>query len=304
MLNLDSSNNQLSVPAQNSQNRFHRRNRSDAGLVGLGGLNKDSSIQRVSNAALIDSNVILENSEANLSEKQKRKVKMGPPASEFVLPKLSNARRILQLESEEYSTNPAVASENPFKVAQGTERILAMGERRREIEKLNTKKFQLIQKRASGEEYIDNLYKKTIGNKEDREGIITDVKQIKAVPFLPPSIIKNIADTSAIPSHSTRLSPINSSSNDRSRKNRFLSPLSQRTRSVAPTPTNASGQGGGGGALAGLLEGITSEQQSSSPSGPLTERRHTTYGDSSGDFSELKVKPRRYQTPQRLDGQE
>ena len=170
-----------------------------------------------------------------------------------------------------------------------------MGERTREIEKLNTKKFQLIQKRASGEEYIDNLYKKTIGNKEDREGIITDVKQIKAIPFLPPTIVNKIADTST---HSTRLSPINASG-ERSRQNRFLSPLSQRTRSVAPNQGNGST---GGGVLAGLLDGISTSEQQKSPSGPLTERRHTTYGES-GDFSELKVKARRYQTPQRTDGQ-
>ena len=65
---------------------------------------------------------------------------------------------------------------NPFKVASGTERVLAMGERKREAEKIAKLKFALIQKEASGNSYLDNLARKRPNLIEDRSGIISDIK--------------------------------------------------------------------------------------------------------------------------------
>lgn len=49
---------------------------------------------------------------------------------------------------------------NPFKVPFGTERSLALGERKREAEKLERLKFRLIQQEAQGVEYSANLSRK------------------------------------------------------------------------------------------------------------------------------------------------
>ena len=51
-----------------------------------------------------------------------------------------------------------------------------MGERARELEKLERDKYSLIQKRASGQDYIENLKLKRLRDIEERSGIITDVR--------------------------------------------------------------------------------------------------------------------------------
>ena len=76
---------------------------------------------------------------------------------------------------------------NPFKVASGTERVLALGERSREAEKLARLKFQLIQKEAQGREYVANMSRKRLNMKEDRSAVISDIKAIPtAIPYLAP----------------------------------------------------------------------------------------------------------------------
>ena len=76
---------------------------------------------------------------------------------------------------------------NPFKVASGTERVLALGERSREAEKLARLKFQLIQKEAQGREYVANMSRKRLNLKEDRTAVLSDIRAIPtAVPYLAP----------------------------------------------------------------------------------------------------------------------
>ena len=98
------------------------------------------------------------------------------------LPTISNSRRLMQLEMDDPQPPP-----NPFKVAAGTERALALGERSREAEKLARLKFQLIQKEAQGREYVANMSRKRLGLGEDRSGVISDIRAIPtAVPYLAP----------------------------------------------------------------------------------------------------------------------
>ena len=94
---------------------------------------------------------------------------------------MSISRRLLQLEGED-----VFKLKNPFKVEKNTERVLAMGERARELEKLERDKYSLIQKRASGQDYIENLKIKRLRDIEERHGIITDVRQVAALNSLGP----------------------------------------------------------------------------------------------------------------------
>ena len=80
--------------------------------------------------------------------------------SEF-LPTISNSRRLMQLETDD----TVLSALNPFKVAAGTERVLALGERSREADKLARLKFQLVQKEAEGPEYVANMSKKQLNLK-------------------------------------------------------------------------------------------------------------------------------------------
>jgi len=81
------------------------------------------------------------------------------------------------------------AAANPFRVAAGTERVLALGERSREAEKLARLKFQLIQKEAEGQEYLANMARKRLGMKEDRSAVLGDIRAIPAsVPYLAPHL--------------------------------------------------------------------------------------------------------------------
>ena len=57
--------------------------------------------------------------------------------SEF-LPQISIGRRLLRLEEEEITK-----FNNPFKIESNTERVLAYGERARELQKLDTQKYNL-----------------------------------------------------------------------------------------------------------------------------------------------------------------
>ena len=76
---------------------------------------------------------------------------------------------------------------NPFKVAAGTERVLALGERSREAEKLARLKFQLLQKEAHGRDYVANMSRKRLNLKEDRSAVITDIRAIPTdVNYLAP----------------------------------------------------------------------------------------------------------------------
>ena len=102
--------------------------------------------------------------------------------SEF-LPQISIGRRLLRLEEEEITK-----FNNPFKIESNTERVLAYGERARELQKLDTQKYNLQQQLADNDDYIENLSRKKLNIGVDRSGIITDVKQIKKIPHLPPHI--------------------------------------------------------------------------------------------------------------------
>ena len=75
--------------------------------------------------------------------------------SDFLLPTISNSRRLMQLDNEEENRLP-----NPFKIPFGTERSLALRERKREADKLERLKFRLIQQEAQGAEYSANLSRK------------------------------------------------------------------------------------------------------------------------------------------------
>ena len=64
----------------------------------------------------------------------------------------------MALEGEEITK-----AHNPFKIESNTERVLAYGERAREMEKLANSKFDLLQKIADNDDYIENLSKKRLG---------------------------------------------------------------------------------------------------------------------------------------------
>ena len=99
------------------------------------------------------------------------------------LPGISISRRLIQLEGDDIFN-----MKNPFKVDRRTERVLAMGERARELEKLEKTKYKLIQKRASGQDYIDNLNRKRLNMIEERAGIVTEVKNVNGIPHLAPYV--------------------------------------------------------------------------------------------------------------------
>jgi len=100
------------------------------------------------------------------------------------LPPVSIGRRLIQLEG-----NETIPNENPYRIAPTTERVLAFGERTRELNKLEREKFSLIQKIADNKNYIENLAKKKLNLQEDRGGVISDIRQIRNVPHLPPHIV-------------------------------------------------------------------------------------------------------------------
>ena len=102
--------------------------------------------------------------------------------SEF-LPQISNGRRLMKIEHEEITKES-----NPFKLQPNSERILAQGERARELGKLVNQKFNLIQKIADNQDYVENLSKKQLNIRGDRSGVISDVKQITRINALPPHI--------------------------------------------------------------------------------------------------------------------
>lgn len=68
------------------------------------------------------------------------------------LPNISISRRLLALENNESITAP---ENNPFKLPKATERQLVLGERNRELDKLEELKFKLFQKQAQGRDYIE-----------------------------------------------------------------------------------------------------------------------------------------------------
>ena len=80
-------------------------------------------------------------------------------------------------------------AENPFRVEPNSERVLAYGERSRELRKLAEQKYFLSQKVAENDEYIGNLATKRLNAHGERSGIITDVKQITKINHLPPHIV-------------------------------------------------------------------------------------------------------------------
>lgn len=67
---------------------------------------------------------------------------------------------------------------NPFRFPQQTERLMIMGERDRELRKLDNDKYKVTQLHASNTNYIDTLAQRQIRDKLPREGLLTTVKQI------------------------------------------------------------------------------------------------------------------------------
>ena len=99
-----------------------------------------------------------------------------------LLPAIGTSRRLMQLEGD-----GVLAAANPFKVAAGTERALALGERSREADKLAKLKFQLVQREAEGADYLANMSRKRLNLKEDRTAVLGEIRQIPAaVSFLAP----------------------------------------------------------------------------------------------------------------------
>ena len=77
---------------------------------------------------------------------------------------------------------------NPFRLEPTSERVLAYGERARELELLSAQKYNLIQKIADNRDYVDNLSKKRLNIRSERQGLISDIKQITKIPHLAPHI--------------------------------------------------------------------------------------------------------------------
>ena len=90
--------------------------------------------------------------------------------SEF-LPSINTSRKLIN-ETEVL----APSHSNPFKIEKKLERVLILGERDRELDKLESNLFKLKQKQASGEVFITNLARKQLSNRVDRSGIVNDVK--------------------------------------------------------------------------------------------------------------------------------
>mmetsp|Transcript_15207 Transcript_15207/g.20654 ORF Transcript_15207/g.20654 Transcript_15207/m.20654 type:complete len:94 (+) Transcript_15207:218-499(+) len=76
-------------------------------------------------------------SEGGVSESQQQKIRQ--IRKRDFLPTLGACRRIMQLEESDVPR-----AENPYRVEKSTERVLAVGERMREINKLDTQKYKLI----------------------------------------------------------------------------------------------------------------------------------------------------------------
>jgi len=91
---------------------------------------------------------------ANISETKVRKVKKNA-----FLPKISQGRRLMLLDEEQVPS-----ALNPYRVEPTTERVLALGERTREVDKLDSQKYKLIQRIADNAEYIDNLASKRLNH--------------------------------------------------------------------------------------------------------------------------------------------
>ena len=138
------------------------------------------------------------------------------------LPTLGACRRIMQLDENEVPN-----TENPYRVEPTTERVLALGERTREMEKLETQKYKLVQQIAENKEYIDNLAKKRLNRRDDRAGIITDVKKLRmqGIPHLAPHIVTGAKDKSPSPTSTSLDISLSKAKNK-------LEPLTSRNRSV------------------------------------------------------------------------
>jgi hypothetical protein len=91
--------------------------------------------------------------------------------SEF-LPSINTSRKLIKENNE----GLAPSHSNPFKIEKKLERVLILGERDRELDKLESNMFKLKQKQASGEVFITNLARKPLSNRVDRSGIVNDVK--------------------------------------------------------------------------------------------------------------------------------
>ena len=147
--------------------------------------------------------------------------------SEF-LPTISLGRRLMELEGEEITK-----ATNPFKLEANTERVLAYGERARELESLNQHKYELVQKIADNKHYVDNLSRKRLHINGDRTGLISDVRQITKIPHLAPHIAtKKTGSPSQRKSHEL---------SDSVKKK--LGPIATRSRSIQP-PARGGRNGG------------------------------------------------------------
>lgn len=124
----------------------------------------------------------------------------------------------MELEGEQITQ-----ATNPFKIEPNTERVLAYGERARELASLNQNKYELVQKIADNKNYVDNLSRKRLHINGDRTGLISDVKQITKIPHLAPHI--NTKKTRLSPSPGRELT-------DSVKKK--LGPIATRSRSIQP----------------------------------------------------------------------
>lgn len=91
---------------------------------------------------------------------------------------------MFNLESNDSVTDRA---HNPFKLPDGTERILAMGERDRVAAKLEDLKYRLYQKQAKGIEYVHALAVRNIGGRENRSEMVRTVDEVGG-PVIPSSV--------------------------------------------------------------------------------------------------------------------
>ena len=86
------------------------------------------------------------------------------------------SRKILKLnitdDSSEVDPNPFVVK---TKTSEGT---LLTGECDRKIDRLEALKYKMIQKHASGLVYLENLAKKQLGQRENRESVLNDIERL------------------------------------------------------------------------------------------------------------------------------
>ena len=95
------------------------------------------------------------------------------------MPDINTSRRLLKLSITEDSSE---VDPNPFVVKTKTsEGTLITGECERKVDRLEALKYKLVQKQASGQIYLENLSKKQLNLRANRENVLNDIARIPAL---------------------------------------------------------------------------------------------------------------------------